>query len=182
MEDKIIVYDPVLCTGCMKCMTTCSTYNFGATSFTKSRIHMIRHEGYIDKMDVEDDLIFQPIVCQQCDKPYCSSFCPAHAIQRNVKTGAMDINYNKCIGCRMCIDGCPFGNMRYNSKTKQPFKCQLCDGDPQCVRICPTEALKFLPKSQSNIIKINRLARKIIEQRPTAAEEKAVIGRGNVHS
>jgi Fe-S-cluster-containing dehydrogenase component len=59
MEEKVIVYDPVLCTGCMRCMTTCSTYNFGATSFSKSRIHMIRHEGYaITRMDEEDDLIF----------------------------------------------------------------------------------------------------------------------------
>jgi len=183
MEEKIIVFDPALCTGCMRCMTTCSTYNFGATSFSKSRIHMIRHEGYaITRMDEEDDLIFQPLVCQQCDKPYCSYFCPAHAIQRNIDTGAMVIDYDKCIGCRMCIVGCPFGAMRYDPVKKQPFKCQFCDGEPQCVRLCPTEALKFLPKSQANLPKIDRLARKIVEQRPTAAEEKTVAEGKNVHS
>jgi anaerobic carbon-monoxide dehydrogenase iron sulfur subunit len=128
----------------MKCMTTCSTYNFGATSFTKSRIHMIRHEGYIDKMDVEDDLIFQPIVCQQCDKPYCSSICPAHAIQRNMKTGAMEINYNKCIGCKTCILACPFGVPLFDKTERVTIKCDFCDGDPQCVAGCEAHALEYL--------------------------------------
>ena len=40
-EEKVIVYDPVYCSGCMRCMTTCSTYNNGATSLSKSRIQII---------------------------------------------------------------------------------------------------------------------------------------------
>ena len=177
MEEKVIVYDPVLCTGCMRCMTTCSTYNNGATSFSRSRIHVMRHEGHaITRMDEEDDLIFQTLTCQQCDKPFCLYFCPAHAIERNTQTGATVINYDKCIGCRMCMVGCPFGAIRYDSKKKQVFKCQLCDGDPQCVKFCPTEALKFLPKGQANIPKIDRLARKIVELRPTTAVEVSLVG------
>lgn len=163
MEEKVIVYDPTLCTGCMRCMTTCSTYNFGATSFSKSRIQMIRHEGYLNRMEVEDDLIFQPLVCQQCDKPHCMNACPVKAISVNKQTQAKVVNYDRCIGCRICMIACPFGAMRYDPIRRKVFKCELCDGDPQCVRLCPQEALKFEPKEVANTIKIAALSKKLIQ-------------------
>jgi len=45
-EEKVIFFDPNDCTGCMRCATTCSTYNIGATSLTKSCIHIARHEAF----------------------------------------------------------------------------------------------------------------------------------------
>jgi carbon-monoxide dehydrogenase iron sulfur subunit len=175
MEEKTIVFDPFLCTGCMRCMTTCSTYNIGATSLSKSRIHIVRHEGHaLTSIDEEDELIFEALSCQQCDKPYCMYFCPTGAIERNRDTGAMTINYDKCIGCRMCMVGCPFGAIRYDSDRKRVIKCELCDGDPQCVKFCPTGALQFLPKSVANLPKIDYLARKITGLMPKVAEEITV--------
>jgi len=95
MEEKVIVFDPLLCTGCMRCMTTCSTYNDGATSLSKARIHVVRHEGHaITGIDEEDELIFEVLTCLQCDKPFCLYFCPTRAIERNTETGAMTINYD----------------------------------------------------------------------------------------
>ena len=172
MEEKVIVFDPLLCTGCMRCMTTCSTYNDGATSLSKARIHVVRHEGHaITGIDEEDELIFEVLTCLQCDKPFCMYFCPTRAIERNTETGAMTINYDRCIGCRMCMIGCPFVAIRYDADKKQVIKCEFCDGDPQCVKFCPTDALQFLPKSVANIPKIDRLARRVVELSPRAAEE-----------
>ena len=166
MEEKALVFDPFICTGCMRCMTTCSTYNNGATSLAKARLQVARHEGHaITDIDEEDELIFEALTCQQCDVPYCMHFCPVNAISRNTETGAMVINYNRCIGCRMCMTGCPFGAIRYDTSRKRVIKCELCDGDPQCVKFCPTEALQFLPKSLANSPKIDYLSRKITEQR-----------------
>ena len=167
MEEKAIVFEPELCTGCMRCMTTCSTYNFGATSLTKSRIHIVRHEGHaITKIEEEDELIFEALSCQQCDQPFCMAFCPTKALELNTETHAITLNEDKCIGCRMCIVGCPFGAVRYNKDKGKSFKCELCEGDPQCVKFCPTAALKFLPKELANIPKINTLAKKYIELKP----------------
>ena len=172
MEEKAIVFDPVLCTGCMRCMTTCSTYNNGATSLSKSRIHIVRHEGHaITRIDEEDELIFEALACRQCDKPYCMYFCPTRAIEVNKDTGALTIDNDKCIGCRMCIVGCPFGAIRYNTDKKQPFKCELCEGDPQCVKFCPTGALEFISKDLVHIPKLDYIARRVVELRPRAAEE-----------
>jgi len=118
-------------------------------------------------MDEPDELIFQPMICQQCDKPRCQEFCPAHAIDRNPETKAMVINYNRCIGCRLCMAVCPFGAMRYDTNRRRVFKCELCEGDPQCVKLCPQEALQFVPKDVANTVKINNLSRKLIEAQRT---------------
>ena len=172
MEEKTLVYDPFLCTGCMRCMTTCSTYNNGAASLSLARIQIARHEGHaITQIDEEDELIFEALSCQQCDTPYCMHCCPVNAISRNTETGAMVINYHKCIGCRMCMSGCPFGAIRYDIVRKRVIKCELCDGDPQCVKFCPTEAIKFLPKSVANSPKIDYLARKMVQLAPGASRE-----------
>ena len=179
--EKTLVHDATLCTGCMRCMTTCSTYHFGATSFAKSRIQIVRHEGHaITRMDEIDELIFQPMTCQQCDKPRCQEFCPARAIDRDPKTRAMTVNYNRCIGCRTCVTVCPFGAMRYDTIRKKVFKCDLCDGDPQCVKFCPQEALKFVSKDVSNTLKIDSLSRKLIELQRVPAQEAVVEVKRNV--
>ncbi len=180
-KEKVLVYDATLCTGCMRCMTTCSTYHFGATSFTKSRIQIVRHEGHaVTRMDEIDELIFQPMTCQQCDKPRCQEFCPARAIDRDPKTRAMMVNYNRCIGCRTCVAVCPFGAMRYDTVRKKVFKCDLCDGDPQCVKFCPQEALQFVPKDVSNTLKIDALSRKLIELQRTPVMEAVIEVKRNV--
>ncbi len=172
MEEKVLVFDPVLCTGCMRCMTTCSTYNNGATSLSRARLHIARHEGHaLTRIDEEDDLIFESLTCRQCDKPYCMYFCPVRAISRNKETGAMVINYDRCIGCRMCVTMCPFGAALYDAGRNRVIKCELCDGDPQCVKFCPSGALQFLPKGLDHTPKIARLAKKVAELGPSIAEQ-----------
>jgi len=153
MDDRIIVFDPLYCSGCMRCMTTCSTYNSGATSLSKSRIHIVRHEGHaLTKIDEEEDLIFDMVVCQHCDEPFCRHLCPTLAIERDKDTGSIVINRDKCVGCRTCLVACPFGAIAYDSDRKEVIKCELCGGDPQCVRFCPTGALQFLPKKLAHLI------------------------------
>ncbi|MFC2010023.1 4Fe-4S dicluster domain-containing protein [Chloroflexota bacterium] len=172
MDEKVIVFDPDLCTGCMRCVITCSTYNNGATSLSKSRIHVVRHEGHVvSAIDEEDELIFETLNCRQCDKPFCLYFCPTHAIERSKDTGAVVIDYDKCISCRMCMVGCPFGAISYDSDKRQVIKCEFCGGEPQCVKFCPAGALQFLPKGLAHLPKIDRLARRIVELRPRATEE-----------
>jgi Fe-S-cluster-containing dehydrogenase component len=173
IEEKMIVFEPHDCTGCMYCMTACSTYNNGATSLSKSRIHLIRHEGHaITKITEEDDLIFDVITCRQCEEPYCLYLCPTLAIEKNDDTGALTIIHDKCAGCRMCMVACPFGIIFYDLKKKQMIKCELCGGDPVCVKFCPTGALQFLPKHLAHLPTRDQLARKMVRSRMKAPEEK----------
>jgi Fe-S-cluster-containing hydrogenase component 2 len=44
----------------------------------------------------------------------------------------------------MCTQACPFGNAVYDSRTNSIFKCDECEGNPACVRMCPNKALEFV--------------------------------------
>ena len=56
--------------------------------------------------------------------------------------GRVEVDYEKCIGCRTCVSVCPFGAMHFVASDRKVIKCDLCDGDPQCVRFCDTKAVR----------------------------------------
>lgn len=68
--------------------------------------------------------------------------CPVRAISRN-EAGVVTINYDRCIGCKLCKNACALGNMSYSPRLRKVFKCDQCGGDPKCVRYCPGGALSF---------------------------------------
>lgn len=68
--------------------------------------------------------------------------CPVKAISRN-ENGAVVMNYSKCIGCKMCMNACPLGNISFHPEVRKVFKCDLCDGDPKCAKYCPGHAITF---------------------------------------
>lgn len=177
MEKKILAYDPHLCTGCMYCMIACSTYKEGATSLSKARLQIIRHEGHaLTRMTEEDELVFTFTGCQQCEDPACAAVCPTNALKRDLSTGAMLHFKEKCIGCRMCLSSCPFGAISFHDGKKEIFKCDLCNGDPTCVKFCPVEALRFVPAQQVPLAKREETARRIregvIEKKKETASER----------
>jgi Fe-S-cluster-containing hydrogenase component 2 len=55
----------------------------------------------------------------------------------------------KCIGCRMCTLACPFGAVVYESAKRRIVKCDLCDGNPECVIFCPTRALEYVDETDA---------------------------------
>jgi len=136
---KVITYDPSICSGCSVCVQACSLYHFGESNPDWSAITL--------KIDPLDAYFTEVKVCHQCLAPSCMAACPTGAIYIDENTGARCIDQEKCIGCGMCAKACPFNNkgeiIKYISKTNTYFKCDLCGGDPQCVRLCPMGALSF---------------------------------------
>jgi Fe-S-cluster-containing hydrogenase component 2 len=49
----------------------------------------------------------------------------------------------------MCVSACPLGNISYSPAAKKVFKCNLCDGDPKCVKFCSPGAIKFVDPHES---------------------------------
>jgi len=163
MQRKMLMFDPRLCTGCMHCMTSCATYHEGSTSLSKARLQIIRHEGHaLTKIDEEDELIFVFVGCQQCEDPLCSLVCPVSAHTRDSETGAVIIDRTRCVGCRMCLMTCHFGAISFNQRERTVFKCDLCGGDPVCVKFCQSKALKFVPVEQAPLSKRMYAATKIM--------------------
>lgn len=127
-----IVYNPESCAGCRTCMAVCSLYHEGAVHPELSRIQVV---APVLK-------IFEPlgIVCKQCDGPECLQACLVGALYVDEKTGARVVDPEKCIGCKLCMEACPqYPNtpIRYDPERKVCIKCDLCGGDPQCVKFCP---------------------------------------------
>lgn len=126
MLRKVMVVEPILCTGCLQCELVCSINKAGIASSVYSRIRVAKDE---------EKGIFFPVICHHCEIPMCRKVCPVEAIQRDKVTGAVLINYALCLGCGVCVSACPFGAIQF-SPEGGVIKCDLCAGDPFCVKFC----------------------------------------------
>jgi Fe-S-cluster-containing dehydrogenase component len=82
------------------------------------------------------------LTCLQCAEAACVKVCPTEALVRNAQNGAVEVNLDRCIGCRSCEVACPFGHMHFDRQNLIPIKCDLCGGAPACAAFCPYEALE----------------------------------------
>ncbi|MHA2364519.1 MAG: 4Fe-4S dicluster domain-containing protein [Candidatus Hodarchaeales archaeon] len=150
---KILFVNPEKCTGCRICETTCSLHNDKVCNPVRARIHVMKWENAG---------VYIPMICQQCETPICETVCPMNAIQKEDNTGALLIDYNLCVGCKLCVMFCPFGGVGID-KLGKIIKCNLCDGDPICVKNCEPEALQYIEANTINLRKKRVAAEKYSE-------------------
>lgn len=74
----------------------------------------------------------------------CYLACEYDALQIDPKTGARVIDPEKCVGCGECMAACPWNMIVHNEEADKNTKCDLCGGDPQCVKYCPASAIKYI--------------------------------------
>lgn len=139
---KVINVNPENCTGCRLCEFACSVRSYGQSNPSRARIYVVVGEA-------DGRLACVPVLCQQCVDPLCMRLCPAQALHRHPDTNAVVVDANLCLGCRTCVEVCPFGAPSVDPRLGICQKCTLCDGDPACVRICPNEALVFVSEEEA---------------------------------
>ena len=124
---KIFRAIPDLCTGCQRCEILCSLKKTGSVNPLNSRIK-IRPASH--------DAACSILMCRHCRIPVCQQACPVpEAMYPDDRTGAFVINDEKCIGCRACVDACPFEAIQIGPEG-EILKCDLCGGSPVCVIYC----------------------------------------------
>ena len=137
---KMITINPNKCVGCLNCLYECS--------FTQSGDFKAENANIRISCFTEESFCI-PFTCVQCSKAWCMDVCPANAMSRNQETGAVEIDQHRCIGCKMCMMACPTGSIHFDTQTRVSSKCDLCGGDPSCVRHCISGALKFEDESKA---------------------------------
>ena len=144
-SEKYLVVDAEMCCSCLTCMISCSLAHEGKPSLSLSRIQVTRDP----LVPFPEDVVQQQ--CRQCVNPLCVQACPTGACHVDTANGNIRvIDESLCIGCKQCIEACPFIPHRtiWNPEKNVAMKCDLCtdtpywDGDePACVANCPMEAI-----------------------------------------
>ena len=134
------------CTACHMCELACSAYHEGVYRPSLARL---RSECNPTTAEIKG------FTCLQSGCAKCQEACPHDAIETRMVTIKLDaafdskdrfegigethvlvVNEDKCDNCGDCIDVCPYGVIHEHPERHVAFKCDLCDGTPQCITFC----------------------------------------------
>ena len=136
---KIIV-DGKECDGCRICEQICTFFHEQEFNPRRARIK-------VEKVELQENT---PILCNQCRD--CLDVCPLEAISWDEALGIVRIDGDQCNGCGICIDSCELGALYMDPVTELAITCDLCNGDPQCVKWCPEEGvLRYEPQGVAKV-------------------------------
>jgi len=121
-----------MCTGCRSCEMVCSFHHENVFHYDYSYIQIRKNE--------KKEGFYKISACRQCLKPSCMEVCPVGAITQ--EDSVVTFHEDLCTGCGLCIDACPWSSpvIKINSNVAQI--CDLCGGDPLCVKFCNHGALE----------------------------------------
>lgn len=168
MEYGILI-DTTLCVGCYECEKACA----GRWGFPyNSEVHKLSSTANTAVLTVND--VYVPRMCMHCADPTCASVCPVGAFKKTPE-GPVVYDSEKCMGCRYCMQACPFDVPRYQWDSLNPrvTKCDMCrerilsGNKPACVEACPAEARVFGPLEE-----IIELAKKRVAENPDSYSPK----------
>ena len=148
------------CIGCKGCEVACKEWNELGVEPTENFGSMQSHRDLgpdtwllmrFNEIEVADDLqwLIKKDACLHCEEPGCLYACPAPGAIVQYENGIVDFNQEQCIGCQLCVSGCPFDIPRFNPDTKKVYKCNMCIDrveaglEPACVKTCPTNAISW---------------------------------------
>ncbi len=150
MDLKTLIIHPEKCNNCGDCETACIETHTSLTSPGFSCIKIMKLDG--------DGEFFFPIACKQCENSPCLATCPKEAIYRDIDLDRIFIDRQKCVGCGMCALACPFGAMKIDKQKAKSYKCDLCGGDPECIKVCELRALEYTSMEAFKVPYMRRIA------------------------
>ncbi len=162
-----MIIDKRRCYGCQGCTVGCKQANATPPGTFYTRVLTEEHGKFPNSR-----LGYMPLICNHCDNAPCVEVCPTGA-SKKLADGTVQVTQSECIGCKSCMDACPYGARFYNDPEKpvsywegKPMseyekarsgehkletvdKCTFCAPrrkagiPPACVETCPAVARTF---------------------------------------
>lgn len=131
------------CIGCHACTVACKSEHDVPLGVNRTWVKYIETGTFPDVARK-----FNVMRCNQCDDAPCMTICPTSALFR-ASNGVVDFQDDDCIGCKSCMNACPYDALYINPDTNTAHKCNMCNHrlevglEPSCQIVCPTEAIKI---------------------------------------
>ena len=110
-----MVIDLKRCIGCYSCMIACKQENYLPPDIFWSRLLSIEIGEYPQTAN-----LVVPVLCNHCKEAVCVKVCPAGSTTKR-KDGIVDIDYDKCVGCRYCVIACPYQQRTFYSNGEKEY-------------------------------------------------------------
>jgi Fe-S-cluster-containing dehydrogenase component/Ni/Fe-hydrogenase subunit HybB-like protein len=133
--------DQRTCIGCHACTVACKTENDVPVGQFRTWVK------YVDSGEFPDTTrSFGVMRCNHCTDAPCVKICPTQALFKR-EDGIVDFDSDRCIGCKSCMQACPYDAIYIDAESHTASKCNLCahrvdnDLEPACVVVCPTHSI-----------------------------------------
>jgi Fe-S-cluster-containing dehydrogenase component/formate-dependent nitrite reductase membrane component NrfD len=131
------------CIGCHACTIACKAEHQIPVGVNRCWVKTVEKGTFPDTRR-----FFFPVLCNQCADAPCVTICPTNTLYKR-RDGIVDFNQQSCIGCRACMEACPYDQLFIDPNTHTAEKCNFCANrvenklKPACVSVCPTECRIF---------------------------------------
>lgn len=141
-----MVISEALCIDCELCTKACRETNHVPNYGYRTRVLT-----KITSDAVGRQREFIPILCNQCNDPPCCRACPVRATYKDPRNGIVQMDVEKCIGCKTCMLACPYDARYFDDEKHAVDKCNFCWDTrlskgkklTACAAVCPTGARTF---------------------------------------
>ncbi len=135
------VIDQTSCIGCHACTVACKTEHEVPLGVNRTWVK------YIEKGSWPDTKRFFSVMrCNHCTDAPCVEICPTSALFKR-EDGIVDFDTDRCIGCKSCMQACPYDALYIDPDQHTAQKCNYCVHrvevgiEPACVVVCPEQAI-----------------------------------------